>query len=63
MSSAPVVLSAGLNDRWRRMQLNKTTRNKKKTKTGTPFPKWNIDMTMQSPVLSMQALISLLYML
>ena len=36
---------------------------RKKPKTMTPFPKWNIDMTIQSQVLSMYALTCLLYML
>ena len=50
MSSAPVVLQAELNDQSRHLQLNHMMR---KPKTVTPFLKWNINMPMQSQVLSM----------
>ena len=36
VSSTPVILDAGLNDRLRR--------RKKNLKTVTPFPKWNINI-------------------
>ena len=41
----------------------KANRKRRNSKTATPFPKWNINMTIQSQVLTMHTLTSLLYML
>ena len=63
MSSAPVILNARLNDQLQHKQLNKTIKKRIKPTTVTHCPKWNTDMTIQSQVLSIHWITSLLYML
>ena len=47
-SSTPLVLYAGLNNQLWRMQIKKMKEKRKKPKTVTLFPKWNINIKIQS---------------